>query len=255
MRRPLIGLLITAAVLTASVTGALAAGLGTSKPGQASVSVADCHPSDLMADRYAAFNGQMRSVAGTKRMAMHFTLLERIGTSAGGYKAVPLPELKPWRRSKPGARAFIYTQRVTALHDNGAYRMRVQFRWYGDNHNVLRSITVRSRACRQPAPLPDLTVSSISSTPAAPGQRNYSLTVTNRGQGEARNVPVTLKVDGTVVGGAKLDLLPALESGVVQITGPQCAFTVRAIANPDRLIQETDTSNDALTVPCAQATS
>jgi hypothetical protein len=255
MRRPLFGLLTAAAVLTASVAGALAATSNTSKPSQASVTLADCHPADLMPERYAAFNGQMRSVPGTKRMAMHFTLLARIGTGASGYKAVSLPELKPWRRSKAGAHAFIYAQRVTALHDDGAYRMRVQFRWYGDNHSLLRSTTLRSRACRQPAPLPDLTVTSISSTPAAPGKRSYSLTVTNKGQGEARHVPVSLKVDGSVVGTATVDLLPGLESSVVQIAGPQCAFTVRAIANPDRLVPESDTSNDALTVPCAQATS
>jgi len=256
MRRPLFGLLLAVAVLTASVTAALAATSAASKPVQASVTLADCHPSDLMPERYAAFNGQMRSVTGTKRMAMHFTLLERIGTSAGGYKPVSLPDLKPWRRSKAGAHAFIYSQRVTALHDDGSYRMRVQFRWYGDNHSVLRTTTVRSRACRQPAPLPDLTVTSISSTPApASGKRTYSLTVTNKGQGEARDVPVSLKVDGIVVGRATVDLLPGLESSVVQIAGPQCAFTVRAIANPDRLVSETDTSNDALTVPCAQATS
>jgi hypothetical protein len=255
MRRPLLGLLIAAPVLTASVTAALAATSTASRPGQASVILADCHPSDLMPERYAAFNGQMRSITGTKRMAMHFTLLERIGTSPGGYKPVSLPELKPWRRSKAGAHAFIYAQRVTALHDDGAYRMRVQFRWYGDNHSLLRTTTVRSRACRQPAPLPDLTVTSISSTPAASGKRTYSLTVANKGQGEARDVPVSLKVDGVVVGRATVDLLPGLESSVVQIVGPQCAFTVRAIANPDRLLSETDTSNDALTVPCAQATS
>jgi hypothetical protein len=56
-----------------------------------------------------------------------------------------------------------------------------------------------------------------------------------------------------VVGGTRVDLLPADESTVVQITGPACAFSVRAIADPDRRIRETSEVDNALTVPCAQA--
>jgi hypothetical protein len=253
MARPVLGALIAAAVLTASVTAALAAQSRGLKPGQATVLVASCHPSDLVTERFAIFNGQMHSVTGTKRMLMRFTLLEHVGAS-GGYKPVPLSDLKPWRRSKPGSQTFIYSQRVTALRDDGAYRMRVQFRWYGDHKTLLKSSTVRSRSCRQPAPLPDLTVTSVTSMPLAGGRRTYSVTVANNGQGDARNVPVSLKVDGTVVGSAKVDLLPGQESSVVQIPGPACAFTVRAVADPDRLIDESDETDNALTVPCAQAT-
>jgi hypothetical protein len=256
MPRVLVGVLTPAAVLTVSVAGALGAPSTTAKLGQASVTVADCHPSDSVDQRYASFSGQMRAIPGTRRMIMRFTLLERLGGSLMPFKAVPLPDLQAWRRSKPGARTFIYTQRVTALRDGGAYRMRVQFRWYGDRHTLLRTAIVRSRTCRQPTPLPDLTISSITSSPAADGgQRNYSITVANVGQGEARDVPVILKVDGTMVGSAHVDLLPGQESSMVQIPGPSCAFTVRAVADPDRLIRETDDSDNALTVPCAQAIS
>ncbi|HEY2600604.1 MAG TPA: CARDB domain-containing protein [Thermoleophilaceae bacterium] len=258
MHRLFVGLPIAAAVLTASVACALAAPArgGRTATTQPSVTLADCHPSDLVDQRYASFNGQMRTIQGGKRMAMHFTLLERLGNASGVFKPVPLPDLKPWRRSKSGARTFIYMQRVTALRDNGAYRMRVQFRWYGSGHTVLRSTTVSSRTCRQPAPLPNLTISSISSNPStvSPGKFTYAITVTNSGQGEAMNVPVVLKVDGVVVGHSQVDLLPAQESSVVQIDGPQCGFTVRAAADPDRLIKETDDSDNALTLPCSQTT-
>src|SRR5437763_5862208 len=152
--------------------------VAVSKAAPASVTLTDCHPSGDVTQRYASFNGQMRGVTGTKRMAMRFTLLERVGTGLAPFKPVSLPDLKPWRRSKPNARAFIYTQRVTALRDGGAYRMRVQFRWYADNKTLLRSTTVRSRTCRQPVSLPDLTITSIASTPApVSGQRVYSITV------------------------------------------------------------------------------
>src|SRR4051812_22312847 len=158
-RRVLLCLVTPVVALMATVAAAL--GAQTSKPGQASVSVADCHPSDILDQRYASFSGQMRALPGTQRMAMHFTLLERVGSNAAGYKPVSLPDLKAWRRSKQGARNFIYTQRVTALRDSGGYRMRVQFRWYGDHRALLRTTTLRSRTCRQPAPLPDLVITSI----------------------------------------------------------------------------------------------
>jgi CARDB len=256
MRRALAALLASATALTACVAGALGAPSTTPKPAQATVTLAACHPSDEVAQRSASFNGQMHAIPGTKRMAMRFTLLERLGGGLAPFKPVSLPDLKPWRPSKPGARAFIYSQRVTALRDNGWYRMRVQFRWYGDSGTPLRTVLVRSRTCHQPAPLPNLAVSSIGSVPAtAAGQRIYSISVANDGQGDAHNVPVELKVDGATVGSSQVGLLPAQESSVVQIQGPECALTVRAVADPERVIQETDDSDNALTVSCAQATS
>jgi hypothetical protein len=258
-RRLLIGLAAFVVALTATVAAALGAQSTTSssKPAPPSVSLAVCHPSDAVDQRYASFTGQMRALPGTKRMAMHFTLLERLSTNKAGFLPVSLQDLKPWRKSKRGARTFIYTQRVTALRDAGSYRMRVQFRWYGDHKTVLRTSTVRSRTCRQPAPRPNLTITSITSmpVPAMAGKRTYAITVANNGPGEATNVPVALKVDGVVVGSAKIDLLPAQESSLAQIVGPQCAFTVRAVADPDKQIRETDESDNAFTLPCAQVTS
>jgi CARDB len=218
----------------------------------ATVSVADCHPADTLAQRYAAFSGEMRTLPGSARMAMRFTLLER-PPAVGSFEVVPLPELRPWRRSKPGARTFIYTQRVTGLRDGTGYRARVQFRWYGPQGRVLRTISERSGVCRQPAPLPNLTIGSITSAPSSTaGMRTYTITVANTGEGEAREVGVGLRVDGTAVGSSKIDLLPAQEQAVVQIDGPACAFTVRAVADPQHRIPETNESDNSLTVPCSQ---
>jgi|SRR5689334_7378162 CARDB protein len=252
MRRLIAAFVVAGAAFAASVAGGFAA-TPVHKPSASSVTVAACHPSDDVTQRFASFNGQMHTIPGTQRMAMHFTLLERIGHGLAPFKPVALPDLKPWRRSKPGARTFIYTQRVTALRDGDSYRMRVQFRWYGANKTVLRTTTLRSRSCRQPAPLPNLTVTSITSAPATTsGQRVYSITVGNSGQGDASNVPVALKIDGQTVGSARIDLLPSQESSVVQIQGPACAFSVRAVADPDRVIPETNDSDNGLTVPCSQ---
>jgi hypothetical protein len=250
-------------VLIATCTLALAGGLAArafgstaaGRPGRPYVSVADCHPSDDVNERYATFNAQMRAIPGTARMAMRFTLLERLG-GVQGFKPVSLSDLRAWRRSKPGARTFIYTQRVTALHDGGYYRMRVLFRWYGSNGSVLQTSARRSGSCHQPMPLPNLSVSAISAGPApSPDQRTYSVTLTNSGAGEARDVDVALKVDGSVAQSSRVDLLPGDESMVVQIPGPSCALTVRAVADPYRVIRETDDSDNGLTLPCPQASS
>lgn len=245
-------LIAAIALLAVAVPSAATAGSISRTARHASVSVADCHPAGNVAQRYAAFSGEMRAWAGSTRMAMRFTLLERL-PGVGSFARVPLPELRPWRRSKPGARTFIYTQRVSGLRDGAAYRTRVQFRWYGPQGRVLREITARSAVCRQPAPLPNLTIGSITSAPSATaGQRTYSITVANTGQGEARNVGVALNVDGSAVGDSSIDLLPAQEQAVVQIDGPACAFTVRAVADPRRRIPETSESDNSLTVPCSQ---
>src|SRR4051812_47557276 len=91
----------------------------------ASTRVGNCNPSPDVAKRFADFVGQMRTVAGAQQMQMRFTLLEKLGD--GRYQPVTLPELKPWRKSKPAARAFNFTQRVNALHDGARYRVSVKF--------------------------------------------------------------------------------------------------------------------------------
>jgi CARDB protein len=243
----------SSAVVTASVAAALAPAAPAAKPVPTrSVTLSECHPSDDMTQRHASFAGQMRAVPGTARMAMRFTLQERL--SSTHFKSVSLPDLRPWRRSKPGARNFIYTQRVTALHDGGSYRMRVQFRWYDSNGDLLRTNVARSGVCRQPVPQPNLTISSISPAAGPSADKStYSVSVENAGAGEARDVSVSLKVDGTMVASSHIDLLPGNTSGVVQIVGPVCSFALRAIADPDRSIAETDETDNALTVPCTRA--
>lgn len=243
--------MLIAAFGLAGASAAVAPAAQTAPGGQPqpSVTVTDCHPSADVQQRYASFSGQMDALPGTSRMAMRFTLLERLRAS-GHFRAVPLRDLRSWRRSRPGASGYIYTQRVTALRDGGWYRMRVQFRWYDASGAVLKTAYVRSAGCHQPLVLPNLTISSIVSTPAPAGGRVYSITVANDGKGDARNVAVALRVDGAVVGVSTLDLIPGQESAVAQITGPDCSVGARAVVDPYRQIRETDDSDNALAVPC-----
>jgi CARDB protein len=236
------------ALLAWTGSGASAARTSTSTPLTAVV-VAACHPSDDVTDRFATFVGQMQSVKGTSRMAMHFTLLEKLETPT--FDPVALSELRPWRRSKKGSTTFLYTQRVTALRDGGSYRMRVQFRWYGSDGKVFKTKTVRSGVCRQPAPLPNLEVTSITARPGlTAGTEAYTITVQNDGTGDAGGVGVALKVDGGTASNGQVPALPAGKTGTVTITGPACTGFVRAAVDPGGRIRETNETDNVLITAC-----
>ncbi len=250
MRR--IATVFSALALTgAFATGALADQPAPATMGMASgaVIVAACHPSDDVTTRFATFVGEMRALQGSARMAMRFTLLQRLGTP--DFTAVGLPELRPWRRSKKGASNFIYTQRVTALRDGGTYRMRVQMRWYGSDGKLMKVRTMRSGACKQPAPLPNLRISSIGTSPGTvSGTTSYMVTVQNDGVGDAGPVVVGLRVDGGPLSTARVPTLAAGQAASVRLTGPACTATLRAIADPGNAIRETSETDNALVEAC-----
>ena len=129
--------------------------------------------------------------------------------------------------------SFIYTQRVTALRDGGTYRMRVQMRWYGSDGKLMKVRTMRSGACKQPAPLPNLRISSIGTSPGAvSGTTSYMVTVQNDGVGDAGPVVVGLRVDGGTLSTARVPTLAAGQAASVRLTGPACTATLRADRRP-----------------------
>ena len=252
MRRTAIGIVVLSISL-ALAAGSMAAGNGAAVGGGtlpvASVIVAACHPSDDVTQRFATFVGQMRPVPGTVRMAMRLTLLQKL--QAPDFAPVALPDLRPWRRSKKGATSFIYTQRVTALRDGGTYRMRVQFRWFGGDGKTVKTKTVRSGACHQPRELPNLRVTSVSVGPGpTPGTSKYLITVENDGSGAATSIEMALRIDGGAPAAGKVALLNAGTSTTLEIDGPTCATTVRAIADPRGRIKETDETDNSFVEAC-----
>src|SRR4051794_32592891 len=235
------------ALLAGTVSGASASSSTPTPVAQAVV--AACHPSDDVGTRFATFVGQMQAVKGAQRMAMHFSLLERL--EAPSFQAVSLSELRPWRRSKKGVSSFIYSQRVTALRDGGSYRMRVQFRWYGVDGKVIKTKTVRSGVCHQPAPLPNLEVTSITAKPGlTPGTETYTIAVENDGTGDAGAVDVALRVDGATALTGQVPAIGAGKSGTVDITAPACTGYVRAAVDPRGKIQEADETDNVLVTAC-----
>jgi hypothetical protein len=132
-------------IVACAAIAVLPAASAEAAPAPASARLANCNPSPDVAKRSAEFVGQVKGVPGSQRMQMRFTLLEKLGD--GRFLPVALPELKLWRKSKPGAKAFNFTQRVTSLRDGGRYKVVASFRWLDATGKQIRTATRRSGAC------------------------------------------------------------------------------------------------------------
>jgi hypothetical protein len=242
-RRSQLIVIACAAFAALPASSALAAGAGPS------ARVGNCSPSPDVTKRFAEFVGRMKTIPGAKSMQMRFTLQEKIG--GGRFQVVALPELKMWRKSKPGARAFNFTQRVTALRDGSSYRVLVKFRWLDAGGRQLQSTSRRSGFCFQPGPLPNLKVTAIQADPGPlPDSIVYSITLLNSGRAIAFKPAAVVNVDGAELDQGALAQLGPGESGVIRFSGPFCRFLVRAKADPGRLIAEEDERDNVLTTPC-----
>src|SRR5215208_3055157 len=93
----------------------------------ASVRVVSCvpwHPGDGGSVTYEA---RMRSVPRTARMALRIRLLEKV--DGGDWHRVTADELGVWRKSRGGAAAFAWEQKVRGLRQGAVYRAVVDYRW------------------------------------------------------------------------------------------------------------------------------
>ena len=239
-----------------ALTGAFATGALADPPAPATmgmapgaVIVAACHPSDDVTTRFATFVGEMRALPGTTRMAMRFTLLQRLGTP--DFTAVGLPELRPWRRSKKGAsRLHLHAARHRAARRRHLPHARadalVRDRPQADEgaHDALGRLQAARAA-------PNLRISSISTRRDRPAARtSYMVTVQNDGAGDAGPVVVGLRVDGGTLSTARVPTLAAGQAASVRLTGPACTATLRAIADPGNAIRETARRTTRLVEAC-----
>jgi hypothetical protein len=217
----------------------------------ARVKLLDCDVSSVPAHSVASFEGRMRDVAGTARMSMRFTLLERFGTLR--FEPVRVPDLATWRTSKPGVEVFSYTQRVRALERGGDYRMRVEFRWQDARGRTIRSTRRSSPLCGRPGPLPQLQIADVRVRPGTTaGTAEYSVDVSNRGDLEAEDVPVLLVVDGAALDVREVDLLEAGETATLRFSGPPCVHRLRAEVDPEDEVHESNEDDNRRVARCSQ---
>src|SRR5215212_5077189 len=187
-------------------------------------------------DRSATFYGRMQNVAGASRMALRFTLLERLGKSQDWAK-VDVSTLRDWHRSLPGVKAFGYKQVVEHLRAGGAYKARISYRWTDAGGSVVQSETRETPVCR--GPLPNLLVSDfVIGRGPTDDTRSYRVTLENNGRAVADGINVLLTVDKAVLDAVRVKALAPGHSRTVSFTGPACAHGVRVKVDPDNVIGE-----------------
>ena len=227
----ILGLLVAAASLPALASGSPRY---TASAWTAIVKVSRCS----RALDEAVFHGKMRSVEDSERMAMRFTLLERTGTD--GFQAVPAPKLGKWHRSHTGVGAFGYKQVIRKLEKGSVYRVRVDYRWYDEEGEVVARKRKTSTSCPNETALPNLRVriTGVRKTPSVDTDR-YFLKLMNVGRAPAAGVPVRLAVDGIAAGTVTVPQIYPKASRIVTIRAPECETWVDARIDPDSLIAET----------------
>lgn len=242
--------LATTACLLASLATPVAAAAQQRPPLRAAL--AACTTGATGGARTATFTASMPAVADAARMAIRFSLLQRMAGDAE-FAVVPLPAWGRWERSLPGRTGFIYTKRVRALRAPGAYRARVRFRWFAADGRVLRRAGRLTAVCRQPDPRPNLTPGALAVAPGlAADTVTYLLTVRNAGRGGAGPFGVALVTAGMPQAPVAVGGLAAGESRVVEVPGPRCApgTTVRFALDDQGTVAESDEADDIVDRPC-----
>jgi CARDB len=204
-----------------------------------------------LTDHEAIFYARMQRLEDADRMGLRFTLLERSGDE--DFAPVKAPGLGHWQRSRSGVSTFSFRQGVRGLLENAVYRVRVDFRWFSQEGEVVEELHRRSPACRQYVNLPNLRAHVVGAVATAvPGVVRYSVRVSNDGPGEASEVPVALIVDGNVVDTVSVATLAAGEVRFVTIRGPDCRRTVEVRADPDGAIAESSEDDNVHAISCAE---
>ncbi len=209
----------------------------------ASVRLLDCDE----VGRKALFRGAMRRVRKTERMMLRFTLLQR--APGERFRRVRASGLSRWKRSRRGVRRLVHRQRVRGLKVGLEYRMRVDFRWVGEDGRVIRRGRARSRICSLVEPLPNLRVTAIDGGAEGGGER-YTVTVQNSGRVASPQSGLRLSVDGKPQAPVPVPALQPGESALASAFGPRCATQVRATVDPDGLVRESREGDNSLLLGC-----
>jgi hypothetical protein len=240
-------------ILLAAAAALLASPAAAGAAAPAVVKVRSCQTGDSSKERLATFYGRMRAVPGTNRMQMRFTLIDRTSGRAG---LVPTPRLAKWRKSRPGVQRFGYAQTITGLEKGGAYAVTVEFRWRDARGKTIKSLRRTSADCRQEGELPNLTIAGIEADPGdAEGTLDYTISVANKGDEDARSFKVDLLVDGASADAAEIDLVEPGKIVTVKVSGPACRSRIRAVVDRRNAVRETTDDDNARNARCPSVAS
>ena len=130
-----------------------------------SVSLEQCVPSTVQAERSATFTAQMVATSQTQRMGMRIELQQRLRGEAT-FHTIFAPGFGVWRASEPGVKIYKYVKQVTNLAAPAAYRAIVRFRWQGEKGRMLKHAELHTQRCVQPT-LPGQVTQAPTPTPGA----------------------------------------------------------------------------------------
>jgi CARDB len=209
--------------------------------------------------REVSLQATMRPLAGTRSLEIRFAL----SISSPGHPAAPVVAsgLGQWLMpSDPtlGRRPGDIWKLSKAVYDIGAgsYRFAVSFRWLGAKGTVLKTVTRDSSSCTIKELRPDLVVRSVKVIPVGGGQSRdrYEAVIANRGH--SASGPFSVLFEPGVVGASsqtrQAHSLPAGKRLKVRFTGPACqaASPPTVVADPAGGVDDSQRSNNALTVTC-----
>jgi hypothetical protein len=238
-----------AAVLTGLVAGTVAARAADPPTGGAAP-VAKVVACDVAAatDRAAAFYGRMDTVPGASKLALRFVLLERLGRD-NTWTKLDLPDLRQWHTSQAGVKRFGWKQTVDNLHLGGAYKVRIQYRWFSGSGVVLDSQTRETAVCK--GPLPNIALGQLTTNPGPTADtRTYLIAVQNTGKSDADQVDVSMSVDGAVLDTVTLVHLAAGDVRFVSFNGPACRREVSVKVDPGNSIGERSEDDNSQVFSC-----
>ncbi|MEA2295782.1 MAG: hypothetical protein QOE86_3421 [Solirubrobacteraceae bacterium] len=203
--------------------------------------------------RTADFEGDMKAIAGTRRMQMRFTVEALPAGPSASWQRVEAPNLDTWISALPGRLRYVYTKHVEGLQPGVSYRVAVRFRWRAADGSVLRTALRRSDPCKVPDPRPDLVPVAIDVEPGTSADtRTYVLTLANKGRAAAPASSASFDAGQAALADQPV---PALDPGArfkVSFDGPACVAgdTLAGTVDATGLVDEAVEADDLLTVPC-----
>jgi len=261
VRRFLTGLFGVAVAVLAAVP--VASGSAAAPPRSQLTGFACVHALDPGA-RAVAVDAVMRPLAGTRKQAIRFELLQRgpgtaVQTVQGGDLGVWRTPANPTLGRLPGD-VWRLQKSVYNLDVPFTYQFRVSFRWTGAHGRVLGTATRYSRTCRQRELRPDLTVKSIAVSAIAghPKKELYTAVVANQGLTGAGPFQVQfVPGDGSAPVGSAVSYLGAGKTRTLTFAGPLCDATSPPTVTADSASQIDDfnRANNQLAAVCPAAPS
>jgi len=252
-----IGVVVAAAAACGLATTASAA--APVNPPRAQLTRFSCEQALDPDNRSIGLRAIMRPLTGTRRLAIRFDLLERVGAGPatavrGGDLGVWVTPSNPTLGQVPGD-VWRLDKSVIDLAAPATYQFRVAFRWIGASGRALGTAVRYSRRCRQPELRPDLAVTSFTVSPVTgqPNEDLYMAVIANRGLTGAGPFEV-LFVPGDNAAPTTDDIafLGAGRSRTLSFTGPVCDPTDPPTVTADAAHQVDDynRANNTATAVC-----